>query len=279
MFRSLQHFLRDGFSACKQMQSASLSPRDGGAKALSEDTPTEVPRSPGHAANLLRVPSLATSRSEGSGENKRPDTPEMYQQWRYHTKEEYSRPNHQYYDVYHGNPYGWSYPTSVVPHPEDPSFSSRHYHQSHSVFRHGGSCPSPYDSRYPFRPHPDSYGAKAQPPTAPNSIRSGRGGGRVGIHNSNSHVRNKRTSFPVSQRGKGSRGALCRTPPRPTCERLKGMEEPGSATSIGIHSGSIEARDNNARLSSSSLECDTIGRKSKKTMLLERSLASDLNSK
>ena len=246
-------------------------------RSLPVDRPMEAPRSPGHPSNLLRVPSLATSRSDGSGENKRPDTPEMYQQWRYHTKDEHSRSSHQYYDMYHRHHYGWPYPVTMVPHPDDRSFSSRHYN-AHSAFRHGVSCPSPYDSRYPFRPHPDSNGAKSHQPAAPNSIRSGRGGGRVGIHNSNLDARIKRTSFPVSQRGKGSRGALCRTP-QLASQRPEGMEETGSVTSLGIHSESTAALVNNARPSSSPIECDSVGRKSKKTILLERSLASDMNSR
>ncbi|KAI2499792.1 hypothetical protein MHU86_14673 [Fragilaria crotonensis] len=272
------HFVRDESSTTYEVQMSSVSPKDETGKSLSDNRPTETSRSPGYPAELLHVPSLAASRSDGSGENKRPDTPEVYQQWRYHTKDEYSRPSHQYYDMYRGGSYGWHYPITMVHHQEDPSSSAPHYH-SHSAFRHGVTCPSPYDARYPFRPHPGSNGAKAPPPTAPSSIRSGRGGGRVGSHAGNPDVGTKRRSFPVSQRGKGSRGAQCRTPQLTTSERLRGSEDNGSDTTLGIHSDSTAAVEHTSRTSSSPQECDIIGRKSKKTILLERSIASDLNSK
>jgi hypothetical protein len=257
---------------------STVSPRDEAGKSLSDSRPTEASSSPSYPADLLHVPSLATSRSDGSGETKRPDTPDVYQQWRYHMKDEYSRPSHQYYDMYRGGSYGWHYPITMVHHLEDPSLSAPHYH-SHSAFRHGVTCPSPYDSRYPFRPHPDSNGAKAPPPTAPSSIRSGRGGGRVGNHTSNPEFSSKRRSFPVSQRGKGSRGALCRTPQLTSSERLRGMEETGGDKTHGIHSDSSAVGYHTSRSLSSPQESDIIGRKSKKSILLERSIASDLNSK
>jgi hypothetical protein len=267
----LQHFRRGLPKLSKQMRFASVPPGDEEGKSHPQTAQTEPPESPGSAAKLLRVPSLATSRSDGSGENRRPDTPEKYQQWHYPVKDEYSRPNHQYHDMYHVGAYGWHYPITVPHHSDDPSMVGRHY-QPHSVFRHGVSCPPPYDSRYPFRPHPNIKEVNNLSSGAPSSIRSGRGGGRLGIHSSQYEMSSKRASYPVSQRGKGSRGMtrLCEIPTR----ALQSNNE-----SPVTHSNTSAAIDNRKGTSPLPQEDETISRKSKKSILLERSLASDATSK
>jgi hypothetical protein len=237
----------------------------------SQNSQIEAPESPRNAANLLRVPSLATSRSDGSGENRRPDTPEKYQQWQYHARDEYPRSNHHYHDLYHVGAYGWHYPVTVPHHSDDPSTVGCHY-QPHSVFRHGVSCPSPYDSRYPFRPPSDRKEGNGLFSGTSSSIRSGRGGSRVGIHSCQNELSSKRASYPVSQRGKGSRGLT------------RGFEIPVRALQSkndlpATHSDTSATSDIRKRSSPSQHEDESIARKSKKSILLERSLASDGTSK
>ena len=253
------------------MRFPSVPTGDEEGKLQSQNSDPEPPESPRNAANLLRVPSLATSRSDGSGENRRPDTPEKYQHWQYHTKDEYSRSNHQYHDMYHVGGYGWHYPSTIPHHSDEPSTVGRHY-QPHAVFRHGVSCPSPYDSRYPFRPHPDSIEVNHLFSGTTSSIRSGRGGGRVGIHSSQYELSSKRASYPVSQRGKGTRG-MTRGCEVPTHALQSKNESPASQSNYS------PAIDTQTRSSPTPHEDESVARKSKKSILLERSLASDGTSK
>lgn len=209
-----QLFVRENPATCRELKFPLEPSGDGSAtsKSVSAGCPTrEEPSSPGRTQNFLRVPSLAMSRSEGSGENRRPDSPAKHHpHWRHYPQGEYARHTSQYHEMYH--PYGWHYPpVSMHPH-EDLAMAGGHHHYQHPHSyprQHGVVCPSPYDSRYPFRPHPE-VNLGGPPP----SIRSGRGGSRAApTHKLGHHAAPPaRPSFPVSQRGKGRGPRACRTP-------------------------------------------------------------------
>jgi hypothetical protein len=255
---------------------------DYSAHSRPDSRQSDPPRSPGsHTKNILRVPSLATSRSEGSGESRRPDTPERYQQWRYHQPEEYARST-PYHDAYHPG-YGWHYAANMHHRHEDPAMHGRQYHphhQPHQPFSAFRSCPSPYDARYPFRPPAESNAPPPPSPPAP-GIRSGRGGARLGgskpyIGQHQYDARNERPSFPVSQRGKGSRaGPRAYRAPLPRHSTSSPTEADASPNAPAY--SPITSIDK-AETALPSPRQGSVHR-SKKMRLLERSSASDLTSK
>ena len=231
-----------------------------------------MPKSPVQENSLLTVPSLATTRSDGSVEHKQPYSPEKYPPWRCHNHEDYTRPISQFYDVYQGSAHMWQYPVNMASLPEN---QNGHQYQPHPIVRYGVTCPSPYDPRYPFRSHP-ANGANSRQLTPPSSIRSGRGGARFGIDKVQANADPSRTIYPVSQRGKGPRGAglSCR-PLQPGARRPDMVRTDAQDTAL---TETPLVGDNSIVSTASSHRYEPLARKSKKSMLLERSLVSGFHS-
>jgi hypothetical protein len=162
---------------------------------------------PRYPSNILRVPSLATSRSENTGENTSSDPPDRMRHWNPYAGDDQARAPHPYYESYFGSGCTWSYPVNgnYVRH-EFNGIANSHY-PVHTYPRQPVTFPSPYDSRYPFRPHYTSNGAEEAPASTSNiSIRSGRGGIRLGARSTGtpgSVVTEPTRRYPVSQRGRG----------------------------------------------------------------------------
>mmetsp|Transcript_4723 Transcript_4723/g.10628 ORF Transcript_4723/g.10628 Transcript_4723/m.10628 type:complete len:219 (-) Transcript_4723:102-758(-) len=129
-FLGLQHFVRGLPQLCEKMQQHSSRlpapppkpepEKPAGTIAVPPSETEKANCTPPHS--FLRVPSLASSRSDGTGE--KPDHVAWYQEDRRH-------PAH--------SPFGW-----------------RMYDQAHfSPAR--VTCPPPYDARFPFRPLKENY--------------------------------------------------------------------------------------------------------------------------
>jgi hypothetical protein len=156
-------------------------------------------------SGFLRVPSLATSRSDNSGENISSDPPERIRLWHPYAGDDPARAPHPYYESYFGNGCNWSYPANgtYIRH----EYNANSHYPIHAYPRQAVTIPSPYDSRYPFRPHYTSNGAEEIPTsTSKISIRSGRGGIRLGTRSAGTQgsvVTEPTRRYPVSQRGRG----------------------------------------------------------------------------
>lgn len=182
-----QSFVRGTHKLCKHMifqgpplrATESNSPSSAGGH-------NEGSTAPGASQSILQVPSL-TSRSDGEQEPKQPSqeqqrlnntTPSGVQ----HVQERIS-PVHP----------GWQHGGMAMSYrTRDGGYADpRLVHQT-SPLRHGVTFPPPYSPRFPFR----------TPGGPPSPLKSGRGGSRLASRN----------SFPVSQRGKGGRPRIVRSP-------------------------------------------------------------------
>jgi len=151
----------------------------------SVDSRTDGSKAQGPSQSILQVPSL-TSRSDGEQDPKQ-TSPE--QQHLNNTAPSVPGVHERASPIHPGWQHGgmaMSYRT------RDGGYADpRLVHQTSPV-RHGVTFPPPYSPRFPFR----------TPGGPPSPLKSGRGGSRL----------SSRNSFPVSQRGKGGRSRIVRSP-------------------------------------------------------------------
>ena len=158
--------------------------------------------------NLLRVPSLANSRSGDIKESTSPvGTRPLSPDKRHVHRAPYARASPSMWRPYTGY------------HPEDPHNMMRQYRPpaSPTLMHNIVGCPPPHDPRYPFRQHPENM--MRMPPHSP-QVQSEvfiQGSSRRGCSEGSS---NQSGAFPVSMRGKGNRGGArlmpVRAPPSPS---------------------------------------------------------------
>lgn len=185
----LQSFVRGTPKLCKHM--TYKAPTSLGSPETkspgSVDSHTGGTKSPEASQSILQVPSL-TSRSDGEQEPKHA-TPDQQ-----HVHFNNSNPSsvqsvHERASSIHP---GWQHGGMAMSYrtPDGGYADPRLVHRTSPV-RHGVTFPPPYSPRFPFR----------TPGGPPSPLKSGRGGSRL-----------SRTSFPVSQRGKGGRARIVRSP-------------------------------------------------------------------
>jgi hypothetical protein len=189
VFSSKQSFVRGTLKLCKHMTYKEEAPKLPETKSPGSDT-SHSKEAKSEDASILQVPSL-TSRSDGEQE------PKETSQDRQGAAKKSASPI---------TPHGHGRGSPVVFHPgwqhggmamsyrtRDGGYADpRLVHQT-SPLRHGVTFPPPYSPRFPFR-------TPGGPPSP--LVKSGRGGKRV----------SSRNSFPVSQRGKGGRARIVRSP-------------------------------------------------------------------
>lgn len=169
-----------------------------------KDFPSQIPH------NLLRVPSLAASRSDGdskdtssTGDNPTV-SPEKPLPWTSYSMPDEELSSSQTTSTHRGT-YSRGSPSMWRPyvayHPEDPHSVMRHYPPpcSPTYMHNMVTCPPHYDPRYPFRPYLES--TMRPPPHSPQVRTTGLMTG--GVSSESSH---QGGSYPVSMRGKGIRG-------------------------------------------------------------------------
>ena len=169
-----------------------------------KDFPSQIPHS------LLRVPSLAASRSDGdskdassTGDNPTV-SPEKPPPWTNYTMPDEDLSSSQTAPTHRGT-YSRGSPSMWRPyaayHPEDPHSVMRHYPSpcSPTYMHNMVSCPPHYDPRYPFRPYLKS--TMRPPPHSPQVRTTGLITGVVSSESSH-----QIGLYPVSMRGKGIRG-------------------------------------------------------------------------
>jgi len=208
-----EYFVRDDPQLCRKMKFST--------ESESHLSNAEIQRSLQTPHNLLRVPSLAASRSDGgsressSAGGTQTISPEKRPSWTNHSK--LDADTSKLFVASHGANYSRGSPSMWRPymghHPEDSHNLMRHYPPPASPTIMV-ACPPPYDSRYPFRPHADNL---MRPPHHSPQVHSGHMRGAPGsTHQMLDSSSNQVGSYPVSMRGKGSRGvrpAPSRAPP------------------------------------------------------------------
>ena len=183
-FALQQSFVRDTPKLCKDMTCTEEAPSTPGAMSseYAKDSKSKESQA------ILQVPSL-TSRSDGEQEPKQTSPEEPRPQLTNSTPStcipgmlERVSPVHP----------GWQHGGMAMSYrTRDGGYADPRLVHASPV-RHGVTFPPPYSPRFPFR----------TPGGPPSPLKSGRGGSRLA----------SRTSFPVSQRGKGSRSRIVRSP-------------------------------------------------------------------
>jgi hypothetical protein len=253
-----QSFIRDMPDLCMQMSHPSLSPTEKSTKSSPQNGELHKTHSP-KTKSLLRVPSLATTTSDGSGAALRSGSPhEPYDQvhWRHsYNYVDYAAEQSKidYYKA--GHHVGHDYSAPYQGHYSITDQSSYHYE----------SPPSPF-SKYPFRTY-SGVGQKEVPP-----IKSGRGGSRSGAsattrpQDSLLEIHRERQSFPISKRGKGRGLRSCRT----SIIHSTQHEEPSVASGISDDGGKVAKPEES--------KVRTPRGQTKKTLFLSRSAAEEMGS-
>ena len=200
----LQSFVRGTPKLCKHMSyKAPTSPDSPDTKSTgSVDSHAKGTKSPEGSQSILQVPSL-TSRSDGEQEPKHASPDQQHVNFTNCAPSGVANVHDRASPVHHGWQHGgmaMSYRT-----PDGGYADPRLVHQTSPV-RHGVTFPPPYSPRFPFR----------TPGGPPSPLKSGRGGSRL-----------SRTSFPVSQRGKGGRARIVRSPITTPKKESEETQSPG----------------------------------------------------